>query len=412
MKNNSKSILEKFIMLAKKNILLFSSVIFSFCLIIVAVVIVIISNIKAENAERLAYEALSEQEKLLLEQNLSLVKDGYPEVNKKMEEYFDALANNDQQYLKNNLFSVDINELDNIAVKSEYVDYFDNIVCYTQEGYADDSYYVYVLYDLHPVGFEEAVPGIRGLYYAKDSTGVYRIFEKDDMDEVVAENFYIAFMQQSVQDLYNQVSLAFNETLESNEELNDFFQEFDSEVLTGLVDLITVRDEQKKAEEEANKVDEGPKTETVKSTTSVNVRSSDSETAERLGTISDGTVLTRLEKKANGWSRVQYEGKEAYIKSEFLVVIDDEGNIVDTEDDTPVIPVTANDNETNDDNKEKKYVTAIDNVNIRAEADIDSERVGFAYNGDKLELVEKRSDGWTKIKYNGKDCYVKTDYVQ
>ena len=71
-----------------------------------------------------------------------------------------------------------------------------------------------------------------------------------------------------------------------------------------------------------------------------------------------------------------------------------------------------NDNKDKDKNKKTEYVTAIDNVNIRAEADIDSERVGFAYTGDKLEFVENLSNGWTKIKYNGKDCYVKTDYVQ
>lgn len=413
MKNNSKSILEKVITVANKNLLVFSSVIFSFCLIVVAVLIVAVSNAKAEKAERLAYEALSEKEKALLEQDLNLVKDGYPEINQKMTEYFTAMADNDQQFLKYNLYSVDVNELDNIAIKSEYVDYFDNIVCYTQEGFEEDSYYVYVLYNMHPVGFDDAVPGIRGLYYAKDQTGAYRIFEKEDMTEEVAENFYIAFMQQSVQDLYNQVSLSFNETLEKDENLKDFLSKFDDEVLSGLVTLITERDEAKRAEEEANKVEQGPVTEKVKAVTSVNVRSSDSETAERLGTVSEGTILTRLEAKLNGWSRVQYEGREAYIKTDYLNVVDDDGNVIDTPEPEVVVPETNdNDNKDKDKNKKTEYVTAIDNVNIRAEADIDSERVGFAYTGDKLEFVEKLSNGWTKIKYNGKDCYVKTDYVQ
>lgn len=411
MKNSSKSILEKLIFSAKKHILVYSSIVFSFCLIVVAAIIVLVANAKAVKAEQLAYEALSEQEKALLKQDLSLVKDGYPEVNMKMEEYFTALANDDEQTLKNILFSVDINELDNIAVKSKYIDYYDNFTVYTQEGYDDESYYVYVLHDLHPVGIDDALPCIRGLYYAKDMTGAYRIYEVEDMDEQVNENFYIASMQQPVQDLYNQVSLAYNEKLDSNEELKDFTANFDTNVFNGLVELIKKRDEEKRALEEAEKVDEGPVTESVKATTSVNVRSSDSETAERLGTVGEGTVLTRLEKKLNGWSRVQYEGREAYIKSDYLVVIDGDGNVVEETDDTPVIPTTE-DNDNNDNQGEKKYVTATDNVNIRSEADIDSERVGFAYNGDKLELVEKMSNGWTKVKYNGKDCYVKSDYVQ
>ena len=83
-----------------------------------------------------------------------------------------------------------------------------------------------------------------------------------------------------------------------------------------------------------------------------------------------------------------------------------EGNVVeDNNNDTQVANNDNNNNNNNDNSTTKKYVTAIDNVNIRSEADIDSERVGFAYNGEKFEVVEQLSNGWTKIKYNGKDCY-------
>ena len=92
-----------------------------------------------------------------------------------------------------------------------------------------------------------------------------------------------------------------------------------------------------------------------------------------------------------------------------MVVVDEDGNEVASNNDDN----QDNNTDTNQNNNEaKKYVTATDNVNIREEADIDSERVGFAYNGDKFELVEKLSNGWTKIKYNGKDAYVKSDYVK
>ena len=108
--------------------------------------------------------------------------------------------------------------------------------------------------------------------------------------------------------------------------------------------------------------------------------------------------------------------KEAYIKSDYLEVVDSDKNNNDdtgnTDDNTQTAQNNTDTSNNNNNDGEKKYVTALDNVNIRAEADIDSERVGFAYNGDKLEFVEKLGNGWTKIKYNGKDCYVKSDYVQ
>ena len=416
MKDNSKSVLEKVWIIVKKNILVSATLVFVVILLVVSLGIVGITRIREKKARERAYAALSDEEKALLAQDFTLVKDGYDFVNKAMTDYLNALASNDQSYLKQNLFSINSNELDNIEVKSKYIDFYDNIVCYTQQGYEDESLYVYTTYDIHFIGYDTPVPGIIGLYYAKDSTGVYRIFKKNHMSPEVIANFYIAYMQQDVQDIYNQISLKYNETLESDEDISDFMIAY-HDIMND--DMVALNEERERIAAEQASADEttdnGPVRERVKATTSVNVRSSDSETAERLGTVSEGAILTRLEAKLNGWSKVEYEGKEAYIKSDYLEVIDADKNSndnnADNNDTQNAQNNTDNQNTTVNDG-EKKYVTAVDNVNIRAEADIDSERVGFAYTGDKLELVEKLGNGWTKIKYNGKDCYVKTDYVQ
>ncbi len=415
MKDNSKSVLEKVWIIIKKNILVSATLIFVIILLVVSLGIVGITRVRDKKARQRAYDALTEEEKALLNQDFTVVKDAYEFVNNAMENYLNALAENNQDYLKQNLYSINSNELDNIEVKSKYIDYYSDVVCYTQKGYAEDSYYVYVTYNIHFVDYETAVPGIIGLYYAKDSTGVYRIYKKNHMSPDVISNFYIAYMQQDVQDIYNQISLKYNETLESDEKINDFMMAY-QDIMND--DMVALNEERERIAAELAKEnqteEDGPKRERVKATTSVNVRSSDSETAERLGTVSEGSVLTRIEAKLNGWSKVEYEGKEAYIKSEYLQVVDSDGNKVEDNNNNKN-DANQNNNDTNnnnDNNADKKYVTAIDNVNIRAEADIDSERVGFAYNGDKLEFVEKLSNGWTKVKYNGKDCYVKTDYVQ
>jgi len=418
MKDNSKSLLEKVWIIVKKNILVSATLVFIVVLLVVSLGLVGATRIREKRARQRAYEALSEEEKALLEQDFTVAKDAYDYVNTAMVGYLNALADNDQFYLKQNMFEINANELDNIEVKSKYIDYYDNIVCYTQQGYEDESFYVYVTYDLHIVDIDTPVPAIIGLYYAKDSTGVYRIYKKSHMSPEVLKNFYIAYMQQDVQDIYNQISLSYNETLESDEELSDFLMSYHDIVNEDMVALNEERERIAAEEEKNNEEVSGPVRENVKATTSVNVRSSDSETAERLGTVSEGTIITRIEAKLNGWSKVEYEGKEAYIKSEYLQVIDSDGNEIADNDDTDNASNTETNTDTNtdtdnnnNDTQETKYVTANDNVNIRAEADIDSERVGFAYNGDKLEFVEKLSNGWTKIKYNGKDCYVKSDYV-
>ena len=122
----------------------------------------------------------------------------------------------------------------------------------------------------------------------------------------------------------------------------------------------------------------------MRTTETVNVRGSASAEATKLGTVSAGTRLTRTETLANGWSKIDYNGQEGYIKTEYLEVVE-----------------TAT-----------GTVTALQNVNIRAEASETAQKLGVAYAGTTLELIETQSDGWSRIIFNGQTAYVKSEYVQ
>jgi len=57
-------------------------------------------------------------------------------------------------------------------------------------------------------------------------------------------------------------------------------------------------------------------------------------------------------------------------------------------------------------------IKADDGLNIRSEPSTDSEILDLAENGSKLPLlVEKPSDGWYQIEYNGKSAYVSAEYA-
>ncbi len=336
-------------------------------------------------------------------QDLTLQCDAYPEINEVMEAYHKALAENDEETIKKYLLYVNENELVNIAVKSEYVESYNDIHCYTQEGFEEGSYYVYVSYQLKLTDFDVMIPGLIGLYYCPNEAGDYHIYRKADMSENVLDNYYSAYMKQEVQDLYNIVDLKYHEVLDSNPDIKTYMDGFEEMVTNEMVKIIAIREASEAVQEsesaseasETESESEAPEvvtTETVRATTTVNVRSSDSETADKLGKVTTGTTLTRLEARVNGWSKVLYEGKEGYIKSEFLEVVATEGE----EDATPGVT----------------YVTVKENVNIRESASQDADRVALAYAGTKLELVEHMSNGWTKVKYNGEVAYVKSEYVE
>ncbi|MCR5655796.1 MAG: SH3 domain-containing protein [Lachnospiraceae bacterium] len=64
-----------------------------------------------------------------------------------------------------------------------------------------------------------------------------------------------------------------------------------------------------------------PQYDVVKVKEKVNVRSGESTDADKLGQVEGGTELTRYEELESGWSKIDYNGQEGYIKSEFLELV-------------------------------------------------------------------------------------------
>ena len=135
-------------------------------------------------------------------------------------------------------------------------------------------------------------------------------------------------------------------------------------------------------------------------TDTVNVRSSDSENADKLGKLELGTKVTRYESKENGWSRIDYNGQEAYVKSEYLKV--DDGTVLE--------PAASTESNASSSSGEK--VTVKETVKVRKSASTNGEVLKTAYMGETFELIMKQADGWTKVKYNGQTAYIKSEYLE
>ena len=155
-----------------------------------------------------------------------------------------------------------------------------------------------------------------------------------------------------------------------------------------------------------------PAASTVRATDVVNIRSSDSEEADKIDKAQIGQEFPLLEEKGNGWSKVAYNGGEAYIKSDYLEPVFEE-----------VLAAEGTENEETAENEENSAentandtvsgtVTVIESVRVRKSASTDAEALGTVYAGDELELIMKQADGWTKIKYKGQTAFVKSDYVE
>ncbi len=215
--------------------------------------------------------------------------------------------------------------------------------------------------------------------------------------------------QSEVAEFNNRVAVEYNELLEANPQLAKYLKELakqvDVDIGVTLADKNAgnVQEPSQEGGEGGQEPDEGtdpgagqsdpadpaesvPKSATA--TTTVNVRASDSELADKIGKVTGGTKLEVQEVRENGWTKVVYEGKDGFIKSEYL-------QLAESAQGQDAIG----------------SVTALESVNVRAAASQTAEILGLLAGGESLELIGSEGE-WFKVKFNGQVGFVKAEYAR
>ncbi|HBA69914.1 MAG TPA: hypothetical protein DCZ40_11250, partial [Lachnospiraceae bacterium] len=295
-------------------------------------------------------------------------------------------------------------------------------------GPVEGSYLVYVYSKVKFTEYDKLVPGMKAFYVCTDEEGKCYI-NGGEANSVVTNYIREISLQDDMVDLNNKAVAEYNELLESDDELKAFLADLSSRIDASVGEILAKAEEEEAAaaqaeeqavqpesQEEETAEEEAPEEQTVtiktvRATDVVNIRSSDSETADKLGKAQIDDEFTLLEEKGNGWSKISFEGRDAFIKSEYLEVVSEEAVTQETEQ----ADASAEENENTENagnNGDVQTVTVTENVNVRKSASESGEKLGLAYVGEKLELLMKQADGWTRVKYNGQTAYVKSDYVE
>ena len=404
--------------LIKENRMIAIAVVVFVAIVIIAVAVSTAIGKNSQSSEVAAAivetESSTEEETLVVPDD-PLETDAYPEVNALVKKYYQAMADGDLETLSGIMTGLDEKEQIKIAKKSEYVENYPTVICYTKKGPLEDSYIVYAYYEVKLVDFENLTPGMNALYVCKNDAGAYYI-NGETQDDKIIDYCEMISAQDDVVDLVNTVQVKYNELKSVDTELCEFLAQL-PDILTAAVgeELAKLEaEENASVEEPAEETQEPEETEepveeaaetvikTVRTTDVVNVRSSDSATADKIGKAQKGEEYTLLEEKGNGWSKIMYDGKEAYIKTEFLQVVSEE----------TAEASNSENSEAADNSPVSGTATVTDTVNIRTSASTSAEKLGVCYPGDKLEIIMKQADGWTKVKFKNKTGYVKSEFLE
>ncbi|WP_075809158.1 SH3 domain-containing protein [Paraclostridium sordellii] len=133
--------------------------------------------------------------------------------------------------------------------------------------------------------------------------------------------------------------------------------------------------------------------------TSLNVRSEPSTGNSVIGSLKNNEKVEVIS-ESNGWSKIKYNGKEGYVSSTYLKDSNEGGNSKPNENPKPSPNVGT-----------KIKVVAATSLNVRSGPSTSHGIIGSLKNNEKVEVISE-SNGWSKIKYNGKEGYVSSTYLK
>ena len=322
--------------------------------------------------------------------------DKYPEINNIVITYLNALADGDVDTISsitNNMTDI---ERIRITELGKYIDAFPEYNVFTKIGPTEDSFIVYAAARAQFPGVDELVPGIYCFYVCTDENGKLYFNEGTLTEE---EQIYIDAINAdtSVVNLMDSIDKEYQELLENNDSVRNYIEVMQNEIRGAVGTALASASTEGSEEVGIEPLSDDP---TILytavqaiTTDTINVRSSDSESADRLGKIQKGTTVDVIEIRVNGWSKLIYEGKEAYVKNDYLQVIEPEDEAGTGE------------------NVANGTVVTKATVNVRSQANTTSTRLGQVAEGTTLEWIKDVDGGFSKVIYEGQVGYIKSEYL-
>lgn len=355
--------------------------------------------------------------------------DANVELNALIVNYYNAYAAGDTNALSAYASPISDGEASYIKFMSQFIEAYNVVNVYSKKGLDDGSYLVSVHVKEKFVGINTPAPGLEffyvrtnenGMLYIDNSYGTYNQKENEtSQDPKVQEVIEIYNERSDVMKLKKMVEEELEEALKSDPALNQFLTEtIRTKIGEWKAQYKAQREQQKaiaeaKAKEAADaqaKAAQDAQLAALKAqqdaqeeanatmaviTEKVNVRDSASEAGNVLGTLDGGTQVKKYADE-NGFSKIEYNGGKAYVKSDYVAPVNAQPA---PQPEAQPQPATNN-------------VTLTSTVNVRGSKDENGERVAVGMPGETVTVLGDAGDGWSRVSIKGIEGYMKTEFIR
>ena len=314
-----------------------------------------------------------------------------PQITALVTRYYEARANGDQDVLDEIARGRTESERLQDQEYAKYVDYFTIEEIYSKPGPFESTYIVYV-HDLTKLfDYDKPIPGFDSFFVRQEADGSCYM-DVGPADDTVKD--YIrksSLYDGDVVDLSNRINVEYNE-MRQDKVLEQLLSDIDKNVYDAVASQKASQindDAQTAASAAGTGATPEPKEVFLKATDEINVRASASAEATLVGTTKAGAVYRRVGVEGE-WSRIEYNGQEAYVKTEFFTITDEQ---------PASTAMTAGEH------------TIATGSRVRKEPNTESEILDETVPGDKVEVLDVLDDGWCKVEFNGKTGYIMAEFI-
>lgn len=341
-------------------------------------------------------------------------KDAHADVNELITSYFAAYASADIDALEAIASPISDNEKSYIRVFSAYIESYENISCYTKSGLTDNSYLVSAYFDLKFYGVETMAPGLDFFYVETKDDGslyinnLYSPYNLNRTENTLDPNVYAVILQFGQQEdaiaLRDRVKSAYSEAVASDVDLATMLSTTIPNAMTAWMEsVITPAEDTEAGETQTDEPAAGDGSDTSADSTDAADGGSNAPADSGDAADNGGDAPADNGDTADGGGDAPADNGDAADNGDNAPADDaavDDTPVDNTSDETPAV----------NENKEIKVKVNIKSVKVREKASTSSDVIAGAEKGDTFTKLGEK-DGWTKIDYNGKTGYIKSDYV-
>ena len=241
-----------------------------------------------------------------------LQKDAIPQVNELVNTYFTVMKNADAEGYMNVVVGDEMTH-DKLVKKGEFIEDYLNITCYTKPGMTEGEHVVYVYYEVKFRNIDTPAPSMIGLYICSNEDGTMYIYA-GEKDAALSEYINTVSNDDDLRSLQSKTDQRLKDACASDNKLDALYQLLVKGVQP------TEPETPEESESDTDELVFEERNEKVITTTAVRVRSTPTTDTDNniLGKVEAGEELKRVG-YSDSWSKVIYNGKEAYVSSEYVI---------------------------------------------------------------------------------------------